>query len=455
MRTKYSAIKEIELGNYSYLALLLYSIPAVLTTLMGPLAQIVDSSLIGRANILWLAGLGVAISIFNSFTWVFNFIIHASTQLIAESHASDSDAALANKMRTSIFIAVAIGVIFSILAYFLRFPLYNIGGGSAKINNIIDQYFMVRLWGHPFGMLYIATLSIMTGLGKMQASFILVFISTTLNILLSILFLNYFNMGPAGIALGTVISNILGAILSLLYIINYKNLKSHLFSWHLEKEHLFRFGKNSLNLFIRSFFLTMAFFISVKIAGTMNSQTLAAHHILLQFWLFSSFFIDGFAVAGNVLVAKEKGKKNIFKIEIIAKRLLVIGGGLGLVFTAVFWLGSNHLWAIFVSDNSLNQTLTLIWPIIVYSAPLCSLAYIMDGLLFGLEKFSYLKNVISLSVVFIFFPLAYYAYIQTELIYLWLGIMGMAIPRFVAEYLYFRKSIDNSHLKLGIKANGK
>ena len=63
------------------------------------------------------------------------------------------------------------------------------------------------------------------------------------------------------------------------------------------------FGKNSWDVFGRSFVLTSVFFLSTRMAAKASTVQLAAHQILLQLWLFSSFFTDGVAMTGTILGA--------------------------------------------------------------------------------------------------------------------------------------------------------
>lgn len=48
-------------------------------------------------------------------------------------------------------------------------------------------------------------------------------------------------------------------------------------------------------------FLQATFFIALAVASRLGTAALAAHQIVAQLWLLTSYVTDGFAVAGTVL----------------------------------------------------------------------------------------------------------------------------------------------------------
>ena len=45
----------------------------------------------------------------------------------------------------------------------------------------------------------------------------------------------------------------------------------------------------------------MTFFLAMAVAGRLGTATLAAHQVVAQLWMLTSYVVDGFAVAGTVL----------------------------------------------------------------------------------------------------------------------------------------------------------
>jgi len=45
----------------------------------------------------------------------------------------------------------------------------------------------------------------------------------------------------------------------------------------------------------------VTFFLAMAVAGRLGTATLAAHQVVAQLWMLTSYVVDGFAVAGTVL----------------------------------------------------------------------------------------------------------------------------------------------------------
>ena len=47
--------------------------------------------------------------------------------------------------------------------------------------------------------------------------------------------------------------------------------------------------------------MQVTFFLAMAVSGRLGTATLAAHQVVAQLWLLTSYVVDGFAVAGTVL----------------------------------------------------------------------------------------------------------------------------------------------------------
>src|SRR5690606_23032914 len=70
----------------------------------------------------------------------------------------------------------------------------------------------------------------------------------------------------------------------------------------------------SLNLFVRAASLNFAIYLANAYATGYGDTFIAAQSILMNIWLFFSFFIDGYANAGNAISGKLLGAKQYKKL---------------------------------------------------------------------------------------------------------------------------------------------
>ena len=422
-----------------YKSLLSFSLPSILASLLSPLSGVVDTALIGRLNTSWLAALTVGTVIFSSTSWIFNFLIHTSTQGLSDALARGKSSKIAECVSTPILCALGLGILSVVLLYLIRLNLYTLAGASSSILSLVDAYFLVRLIGFPALLLYSTALSLIRGLEKVALCLYLVVFSTVLNIVLSYLFLYRFHWGMAGAAWGSVIADFIGMFLSFFFLFSRLSKKGLRFTWHLPKGNWVKFGRNSFNLFCRSFVLTMVFFVSTRLAGNLGVVSLAAHQIVLQCWLISSYFIDGLAITANILGAKYNAKKEIENFKTLSFRLMVLGGGIGLVFTLAFAMGTGPIWQLFTSDLQVIALIGSVWPLISYSQIINSIAFVMDGLLFGTGDFAFLRRHMVLGFLTAFLPAALCSIWYSSFVAVWWGPVLLNIYRMASGMVKLKK----------------
>ena len=69
--------------SLTYRSLIFFSIPSILTSMVEVFASGIDTALVGHLSTKALAALAVASTVFNSLTWVFNFLVNASLEAVA------------------------------------------------------------------------------------------------------------------------------------------------------------------------------------------------------------------------------------------------------------------------------------------------------------------------------------------------------------------------------------
>lgn len=150
---------------------------------------------------------------------------------------------------------------------------------------------------------------------------------------------------------------------------------------------------------------------------------------MMKFFMFFSFFVDGFAYAGEALVGKEVGLTS--NSEAISQRsgltsivhsLFNWAIGVGLVFTLIYAVWGNECVAAMTDDAEVLAASTryLIWLI---AMPLVStLAFMWDGVYVGLTAGKQIRN--SMVWAAVGFMLGYL------LTYRWLGMQALYIAYF-------------------------
>lgn len=384
--------------------IVLFSLPSIAASLLEPLSAIVDTGLVGQLDTEMLAALAVGTTLLSTFTWVFNFLIHASTQALAGA----SDDNLGGRTRVSLTIALVVGVVTAVFLYAFRVPLYQLVSDKILSVDLVDEYFVPRLIGHPLAILFMTSLSLLRGLSRVQLALIFVAVSTGCNIFSSWFFLYILKIGLAGAAWGTVFANGIGMLACFIALSRDERVRQS-FSKLPALTEWFSFGKNSLNLFGRSLALTGSLFLGARFAAADGAEALAAHQILLQVWLFVSFFIDGVAITANIKGSELARDQQRESFRALVKQVLLLGLCLGAFFSVYYFIFDDLTQGIFTRDPVVLELIDDLWPWIAITQIPNALAFVYDGVLFGLGSiggFVWVRRWMIVGSLLVFLPIS-------------------------------------------------
>ena len=120
-------------------------------------------------------------------------------------------------------------------------------------------------------------------------------------------------------------------------------------------------------------------------AATLDAAAGAAHQILLQICLATSLLADAVAIAGQSLLASAlasvKGGRR--RARAILRTMTASGLMLGIATASALVLTGPSLANAFSTDLAVRSAAASTWPLMAWSQPLYTLAFAVDGMLFG------------------------------------------------------------------------
>ena len=434
----------------SYRSLFLTSIPAVAAVGLEPIAEIIDTALLGQFQSQWIAAVAATNAFIGSFTWVFNFLSYSVTSQIGQNLGSKNEDALLGLVKLSILISLGLGLLVSFVLFIGKdFFLETILGASEQLSDATDSYWNIRILGFSLSLLSLALMGVLRGLQKFKLCFLVIFVITGTNAIGSYASLYHFSFGIKGVAWSTVLAFALGNAQSLYWLIS----RQDLFKWSLRGRiptmHIKSFSRDSLNLFGRSACLTSSMFLMSAMATRLGSLPLAAHQIILQLWLFTSFFTDGLAVTAASVGSKLIGEKNAHLHQLMSKRLLVGGILCGCFFSILYGFGKDMMVALFSQDQQLKILLDKVWPILVFTQPINGLVYVYDGILFGTRDYALLRKRMMEGLCLIFLPaMTIFYLVFNNLFGIWLSLTLLASYRAITSAIFHHFSSQSVYHRL-------
>ena len=208
---------EIDMCNGTLMdKLISFSLPLMLSGILQLLFNAVDIIVVGRfTGSQALAAVGSTTALINIFTKLVIGISLGANVLAARFYASGKEKEMSETVHTSITLALISGLVMALAGVLLaRFALNLMG----TPNDVIDQsvlYMRIYFLGMPFFMLYNYGAAILRAVGDTKRPLFFLVISGMTNAVLNLVLVIVFHMGVAGVAIGTIVSQLISSILVL------------------------------------------------------------------------------------------------------------------------------------------------------------------------------------------------------------------------------------------------
>ncbi|WKS95316.1 MATE family efflux transporter [Riemerella columbina] len=301
-------------------------------------------------------------------------------------------------------------------------------------------YFRIRVWGFPLTLTAFTLFGIFQGLQNTSIAMKISILGGVLNLILDVLLVFVFHWNVEGIAAASLLAQGVICFLAMRFLLQKTPFGIYrIFPIHPDFS---RAMSMSFDLFLRTLALNFALFLAMRFATLLGShgddRYVAAHALLVQLWLFSSYFLDGYAHAGTAISGKLLGVADYTRLRHLVVDLLKIMLGIGVMLGGVYYVFREPLVAFLtVSPRVQTAFLSVFW-VVACMQPLNAVAFLMDGIYKGISETKILRNVLTTAVFLAFIPalLAFY-YQGWGLLGIWLSFAIWMLYRGGLLSLYF------------------
>lgn len=211
--------KPLTLGTKSIGSLLLhYSLPAIIAMTASSLYNMMDSMFIGHGiGSMALAGLSATFPFMNLGA-AFGAMVGAGASTVVSVKLGQQDYDSANRaMGNVILLNVGIGFLFSIICLLFLDPILYFFGASDNTIGYARDYMVVILLGNIITHLYLGLNSVLRSSGHPREAMNVTLLTVALNFVFNYLFVFVIHWGIRGVALGTILAQIVGLAMVMRY----------------------------------------------------------------------------------------------------------------------------------------------------------------------------------------------------------------------------------------------
>ncbi|KAL8109683.1 protein DETOXIFICATION 43-like [Apium graveolens] len=288
---------------------------------------------------------------------------------------------------TALVMGAVLGILQTIFLISLARPLLGIMGvrSDSPMLEPAKRYLKLRSLGAPAVLLSLAMQGVFRGFKDTTTPLYATVAGDLANVVLDPILIFVCHMGVSGAAIVHVLSQYL-----ILVILFWKLMKQvYLIPPSLKSLQFSRFLKNGFYLLGRVIAATSCVTLAASLAARLGTTPMAAFQICLQVWMASSLLADGLAVAGQAIIACAFAEKDYQKATAAASRVLQMAFVLGLGLSLVVGLGLQFGSVVFTKDKHVLHLITLGVPFVAATQPINSLAFVFDGVNYGVSDFAY------------------------------------------------------------------
>lgn len=416
------------------------AIPSILANITIPLVGLVDTIIVGHiSNAHAIGGIAIGTMLFDLLYWNFGFLRVGTSGMTAQAYGRGDNQHCARLLTQSVTIALVGAVIIWALQWLFVTAVLAVVPCSQQVSAFAREYFFIRIWAAP------ATLSLMAfkgwfiGMQDTVSPMAIDIVVNVVNMVVSYVLAVYTPLGALGVAYGTLAAQFTGLLLSLVIILwKYQYVWRGVSLWRFAKD---KQGIGNLitlnaNLFVRSLCFMIVYVGFTSLSSLYGDTDLAVCSILMKLFMLFSYFVDGFAYAGEALVGKYVGEQQVHSqkessLARVVRLLFIWSLGVGCLFTLIFALLASPIYHIMTSDLLVLNRLADFTPWLVAMPIISTLAFMWDGVFAGATAGKQIRNAMIYAAIG--FVIGYVA------LYHWWGIQALFVGYFLhllARVLY-------------------
>lgn len=297
--------------------ILIFALPLAASSILQQLFNSVDVAVVGHfASSQALAAVGSNTPVISLMINLFLGVSMGANVVISNHIGQNDTKRIKQAVNTAGMVAVIGGILLMFIGLTCAKPILTIMGTPSNVLPMAVTYLRIFFLGVPFFIIFDFGSAILRSMGDTKRPLYILIIAGIINTILNLIFVIYFKMGVAGVAVATDIANIVSALLIIILLIKEKEpYRLDIKRLQIEKSTL----KRMLMIGIPAGLQGMVFsFSNVLVQTTINSHgaaAIAGSAAALNFEFYCYFIISAFNGAAISFIGQNYGAGNIKRVK--------------------------------------------------------------------------------------------------------------------------------------------
>lgn len=376
---------------------LFFALPIMLSSVLQLVFNAADTIVVGRfAGNEALAAVGSVGSLNSLIVSLFIGLSVGVNVLVARYTGSRDERQVSETVHTAVLLSVIGGIVLSIVGISLARPLLHLMGSPEDVIDLAVLYVRIIFIGMPVQMLYNFCAAVLRAVGDTKRPLYYLSIAGVLNVVLNLVFVILFHMSVAGVALATIISQAVSAVLIVLALMSMDG-PTHLNprALHINGGVFREIVRIGLPAGIQSSVFSLSNVVIQSSVNSFGSIVIAGNSAAMNVGGFIYQAMNTFQQAVTCFASQNLGARKPARIRTTVRVCLVWALLFGVVLGTLSCVFGNELLSMYSTDPAVIEAGLMRVYIVCGPYFLCGVMDVMTGALRGVG-YSMLPMIISL-----------------------------------------------------------
>ncbi|QQR90497.1 MAG: MATE family efflux transporter [Myxococcales bacterium] len=374
--------------------------PIIIGHISVPLLGMMDTAVVGRLpGPEPLGALALGNLVFNYLYWGFGFLRMGTTGPTAQAWGSGNHEEVSKLAKRAFVLSFCISIVIVLLQVPIIYFALRLISADEQLKTLASSYFYARVWGAPAALGNFVIIGWLLGIQQARSVLWIQLWMNGLNIVLDLLMVFVFHQGVAGVGYATAVSEYAAFAAGIVSMQHFAPQLFELKEWK-EAFHLRALAPMlSINgdLFVRTLCLISSFALLTFMGARMGRLVLASNALLMNFQLFASYSLDGFAHAAEALVGQSLGAKDRKAYWSAVKISTVWAAGMAIIYVLVYGAFGGALIDTLSIDPAVQSEARRFLPWLIITPVVSVWSYQLDGIFAGSTRSKEMRNSMMLS----------------------------------------------------------
>ncbi|PID06024.1 MULTISPECIES: MATE family efflux transporter [unclassified Sporosarcina] len=366
--------------------ILTFSIPAIFSLLIEMMTAVVDTSFAGHLGSQSESAL-TAMGLLSPLMAVFvalQTLFAISTAIMISTYLGRNDKTkLNNYFQSGFIMTIVVSASTSFLVYSFMHSILSMLGAEVEVYELAQDYLRIILISNIFSAVGYTLTSVIRAFGNPKAEAVIIVLSVVINVVGNAILTFGLQLGMVGIALGTLLSEVVCALLAVIYLVKNDNWFT---SNPISPKAFIAMSYNMLKIGFAQTTIQLlagvtAFIVNYQLLTVGGNAHIAMWNIANKMYMLLLMPIIGITQAVQTIIAYFNGKGDEDKKLVVVKKTVQYCFFYGIGITAIVFLVGKYILVLFTGDQAIIDSVMSIIQVIFITFPILGVTYTIMTLL--------------------------------------------------------------------------